>query len=497
MLPSDLLMNKIFNNILPITLSLLHIQSFIFYGHLVIYHLFAIYDLLPKFTLSLFPNNINRILTSTNPYINFSLFLPRRYKFIVCYPFYYNYFHFLINSTVVRSVYSFISFAYSIFTLFLYLYNSYYNLCVSFHNSFITFTPRLYNYSYKISYKFFTLPRVLFYFFQCIFSYILFILDSILDFFGFFFNLLSLPIHYPSPILFLPAPLINSSPFYSIYSPINPISTIFLLPAPLSNTVPIIEPLSTISSHTYFPCNSSLTSLNCALPSLPILSFSSVRSFSTASNNLIIDTSGFDFIINEFSDILLSRKHIFKLINPDLCGVYVWTNTFNNKQYVGSSSNLRMRLGSYFYPGSSGISYPIHNAIKKYGFNSFSLSVKFTVDIQEARLLEQDYLNDYTCSYNLVRIVDAATFTGTSSGISPECYVHDIVDNTVKFFANKRLACDYLDCNYWTIHNYLKSKYLYRERYFFTLDGIASFTPTTPPAHPRGPLKIYAYYKGI
>ena len=54
--------------------------------------------------------------------------------------------------------------------------------------------------------------------------------------------------------------------------------------------------------------------------------------------------------------------------NKDKSFIYRWTNKLNGKQYLGSTSNGRRRLLTYFDNDSlSRANMPIYNALLKYG----------------------------------------------------------------------------------------------------------------------------------
>ena len=62
--------------------------------------------------------------------------------------------------------------------------------------------------------------------------------------------------------------------------------------------------------------------------------------------------------------------------NKNKSGVYRWINKLNGKTYVGSSTNLRVRLYKYYSIGSLGNNLRvIDRALFKYGFNNFSFEI--------------------------------------------------------------------------------------------------------------------------
>jgi LAGLIDADG endonuclease/GIY-YIG catalytic domain len=92
-------------------------------------------------------------------------------------------------------------------------------------------------------------------------------------------------------------------------------------------------------------------------------------------NNLFVSSLTYNNAETEKLNILTETKN--------KAGVYIWTQLFSNKKYVGSSVNLSRRLTYYFskvniarYKKSR-----IHNALLHFGYSSFSLSILELIDI--------------------------------------------------------------------------------------------------------------------
>lgn len=112
-------------------------------------------------------------------------------------------------------------------------------------------------------------------------------------------------------------------------------------------------------------------------------------------------------------------------------GIYIWTNTINGDQYVGSSNNLGVRLSSYFSKANLASQAKhgnhISRAILKYNLNNFSLQVipmGPTLPTPNAEAdylsLEQYYLDTYTFAYNSNRWVHTINSSKPNqSSISP------------------------------------------------------------------------------
>ena len=64
--------------------------------------------------------------------------------------------------------------------------------------------------------------------------------------------------------------------------------------------------------------------------------------------------------------------------NKNKSGIYMWTNNINNKRYIGSSENLRIRFIQYFNINSliRDNCMQICRALKKkHGYENFSLTI--------------------------------------------------------------------------------------------------------------------------
>lgn len=100
-----------------------------------------------------------------------------------------------------------------------------------------------------------------------------------------------------------------------------------------------------------------------------------------------------------------------------LAGIYLWTNKINGKCYVGSTNNMRRRIGEYLNPrrlvaelerGES----LIYKAMLKYGYESFTFTILELVAFAEgvtpeekAKILEkceQKHLDAIKPKYNLL-----------------------------------------------------------------------------------------------
>ena len=84
-------------------------------------------------------------------------------------------------------------------------------------------------------------------------------------------------------------------------------------------------------------------------------------------------------------------------------GVYMWTNTFNGKRYIGSSNNLKRRLLKYFNVAliSNDLSMVIYRALLKYGYSKFSFTILEYCDSDVLLEREQHYIDTLKPEYNV------------------------------------------------------------------------------------------------
>lgn len=79
--------------------------------------------------------------------------------------------------------------------------------------------------------------------------------------------------------------------------------------------------------------------------------------------------------------------------------IYIHTNKFNNKKYVGMTSNIKKRWrnnGLAYRPASEGNQRPFWNAIEKYGWENFEHEiVEEHLTFEEACEKEKYYIELY------------------------------------------------------------------------------------------------------
>lgn len=66
----------------------------------------------------------------------------------------------------------------------------------------------------------------------------------------------------------------------------------------------------------------------------------------------------------------------YKDLNPKLAGIYIITNTVNNKSYIGQSVSLRSRIKDHFRNmKNQKIDLPLYRAAAKYGIHNFKIDI--------------------------------------------------------------------------------------------------------------------------
>lgn len=105
-----------------------------------------------------------------------------------------------------------------------------------------------------------------------------------------------------------------------------------------------------------------------------------------------------------FSDADKDKLEILNYVKGK-SGIYMWTNKFNGKKYIGSSVNLRRRLLEYYNVNRllKTNSMVINVALLKYGYNSFSLTILEFCDLDSLMYKESYYFEIYKPEYNILK----------------------------------------------------------------------------------------------
>ena len=95
--------------------------------------------------------------------------------------------------------------------------------------------------------------------------------------------------------------------------------------------------------------------------------------------------------------------------NINNCGIYKIINNVNNKYYIGSSNNFKLRIRKHFELLSRNKHHSIYlqNAFNKYGKENFCHEIIELCDKKDTLIIEQKYLNninDWKLVYNMSKI---------------------------------------------------------------------------------------------
>jgi group I intron endonuclease len=99
----------------------------------------------------------------------------------------------------------------------------------------------------------------------------------------------------------------------------------------------------------------------------------------------------------------------------NVSGIYKITNVINNKYYVGSSYNIKIRIRKHFELLKRNCHHSIHlqNAYNKYGKNVFIVELLEKCKKSDVLLIEQNYLNNisnWKNVYNISRIASGNNY---------------------------------------------------------------------------------------
>src|SRR5437588_7973069 len=93
--------------------------------------------------------------------------------------------------------------------------------------------------------------------------------------------------------------------------------------------------------------------------------------------------------------------------NKDKAGIYMWKNTLNDKQYIGSAVDLSNRLSKYYSTSymenelNRGNSH-IYRALLKNGYSNFSLTILEYCEPEKCIEREDYYLCSLPHEYNIL-----------------------------------------------------------------------------------------------
>lgn len=110
----------------------------------------------------------------------------------------------------------------------------------------------------------------------------------------------------------------------------------------------------------------------------------------------------FNKAVVSYNNADVQKSLIFKE-NINKSFVYRWINKINGKDYLGSTSNAKSRLSTYYDSKSLKLAnMPIYNAILKYGHSNFIFEIIEYCEPNNALQREQHYLDNFDFDYNIL-----------------------------------------------------------------------------------------------
>lgn len=177
--------------------------------------------------------------------------------------------------------------------------------------------------------------------------------------------------------------------------------------------------------------------------------------------------------------------------NTNKSGVYLWKNLVNQKQYIGSSIDLRRRFNTYFNSNHL-LKYDymyINRVLLKYGYSNFSLTILEYCEPEQCLERENFYLSCLSHEYNILatagsslgnkhskkskqKISDAmiGNINSKNHPNAQQIEVTDIQNDTTTCYASMGEAAKSLNLpNFSVIRNYIlrNQQKPYKGRYHF------------------------------
>ena len=83
-----------------------------------------------------------------------------------------------------------------------------------------------------------------------------------------------------------------------------------------------------------------------------------------------------------------------------ICGIYKFTNKFNQKVYIGQSIDINNRFNEHKNNAINGMKGYFYNAIRKYGIDNFDFDILLECTIEELDYWEKFYISYYKSNIN-------------------------------------------------------------------------------------------------
>lgn len=189
-----------------------------------------------------------------------------------------------------------------------------------------------------------------------------------------------------------------------------------------------------------------------------------------------------------------------KRITDDLqgvCGIYKIINLINNKFYIGSSKNLKVRLWKHRSLLRHNKHYNLHlqNSWNKYGEDNFDYCIVETCDEEHQYEREQFYINTLHPEYNIAEKVELPSFSEESRKKQSETrkrmfkeglltptrmtkvFMYDLNGNFIKEFPSEKSAAEELGVDKSQIEKNLTGENKRCHNYIFTYEYFTSIPP--------------------
>lgn len=186
-------------------------------------------------------------------------------------------------------------------------------------------------------------------------------------------------------------------------------------------------------------------------------------------------------IIKSYNNCYVNRYIIYKEMN-NKTGIYMWINLINGKIYIGSATDLKIRLYNYLSKTyitkylQENNSY-IYSSILKYDYINFSFNIIKYCSKDDLVKWEQYYINLLKPEYNILKI--ARSSLGFKHSLATIQRLKDIrrlregnitillnkIDYSIQKYNCTMDACKFLNISYDVIKRYIKKGKLFNNTY--------------------------------
>jgi len=183
----------------------------------------------------------------------------------------------------------------------------------------------------------------------------------------------------------------------------------------------------------------------------------------------------------DMKDIKEANKEIKKLVGLpsskiQVSGIYIFTHLINGSKYVGSSSQLAIRLRSYINNKNRNIGLFIP-FLRKEGINSFSLDIIPVInnwDFRGELVLEQYYLLNSAFNLNRIKVVN-----NPSGSHSKGLYMYNRNKTILYYYSSQQKDfINNFNIHYITFNKHLKNNTYYLGKYSFSRELVLTAKDT-------------------